>query len=151
MLVFCYGIGLEVATLSKMPKAISTCAPLAYMISPVLVLYTTNVGLFYFPILSHKNYIVMIVVMIIHLYSFDFAFIHRFVIRSLLFFRTSILTEYMSFHLEDCRICVWNAVDGSLVHSLTGHTESVRLIVCLSLPPSFLCVFCILCSANLLH
>lgn len=25
----------------------------------------------------------------------------------------------------DCRICVWNAVDGSLVHSLTGHTESV--------------------------
>ncbi|RDX89617.1 Bromodomain and WD repeat-containing protein 1, partial [Mucuna pruriens] len=34
------------------------------------------------------------------------------------------LTEYLSFHLEDCRICVWNAVDGSLVHSLTGHTES---------------------------
>ena len=119
--------------MSKMPKAISTCAPLAYMISPVLVLYTTNVGLFYFPILSHKNYIVMIVVMIIHLYSFDFAFIHRFVIRSLLFFRTSILTEYMSFHLEDCRICVWNAVDGSLVHSLTGHTESVRPIICLLL------------------
>lgn len=25
----------------------------------------------------------------------------------------------------DCRICVWNAVDGSLVHSLTGHTASV--------------------------
>ena len=25
----------------------------------------------------------------------------------------------------DCRICVWNASDGSLVHSLTGHTESV--------------------------
>ncbi|XP_022633725.1 uncharacterized protein LOC111241150 [Vigna radiata var. radiata] len=23
----------------------------------------------------------------------------------------------------DCRICVWNASDGSLVHSLTGHTE----------------------------
>lgn len=25
----------------------------------------------------------------------------------------------------DCRICVWNAVDGSLVHSLTGHNASV--------------------------
>ncbi|KAF9620986.1 hypothetical protein IFM89_015808 [Coptis chinensis] len=24
----------------------------------------------------------------------------------------------------DCRICVWNAADGSLVHSLTGHNES---------------------------
>ncbi|CAN4091708.1 unnamed protein product [Withania somnifera] len=27
--------------------------------------------------------------------------------------------------IMDCRICVWNAVDGSLVHSLTGHTESI--------------------------
>lgn len=26
--------------------------------------------------------------------------------------------------IMDCRICVWNAVDGSLVHSLTGHTDS---------------------------
>ncbi|XP_054812506.1 uncharacterized protein LOC129313422 isoform X2 [Prosopis cineraria] len=26
--------------------------------------------------------------------------------------------------IMDCRICVWNAVDGSLVHSLTGHTAS---------------------------
>ncbi|XP_038703173.1 bromodomain and WD repeat-containing protein 3 isoform X2 [Tripterygium wilfordii] len=26
--------------------------------------------------------------------------------------------------IMDCRICVWNAVDGSLVHSLTGHTQS---------------------------
>ncbi|KAF9618196.1 hypothetical protein IFM89_000665 [Coptis chinensis] len=26
--------------------------------------------------------------------------------------------------IMDRRICVWNAVDGSLVHSLTGHTES---------------------------
>ncbi|KAF5455370.1 hypothetical protein F2P56_024959 [Juglans regia] len=26
--------------------------------------------------------------------------------------------------IMDCRICVWNAVDGSLVHSLTGHSES---------------------------
>ncbi|KAJ7977653.1 Bromodomain and WD repeat-containing protein [Quillaja saponaria] len=26
--------------------------------------------------------------------------------------------------IMDCRICVWNAVDGSLVHSLTGHAES---------------------------
>jgi hypothetical protein len=25
----------------------------------------------------------------------------------------------------DCRICVWNAVDGSLVHSLTGHDKQV--------------------------
>ncbi|KAL5996374.1 hypothetical protein ACLOJK_026451 [Asimina triloba] len=29
--------------------------------------------------------------------------------------------------IMDCRICVWNAVDGSLVHSLTGHTESVSV------------------------
>ncbi|PON72397.1 Guanine nucleotide-binding protein, beta subunit [Trema orientale] len=27
--------------------------------------------------------------------------------------------------IMDCRICVWNAVDGSLVHSLTGHSASV--------------------------
>ncbi|KAJ8748285.1 hypothetical protein K2173_000857 [Erythroxylum novogranatense] len=26
--------------------------------------------------------------------------------------------------IMDCRICVWNAVDGSLVHSLKGHSES---------------------------
>lgn len=26
--------------------------------------------------------------------------------------------------IMDCRICVWNAVDGSLVHSLTGHSLS---------------------------
>ncbi|KAL5069069.1 hypothetical protein RYX36_019956 [Vicia faba] len=27
-----------------------------------------------------------------------------------------------------CRICVWNASDGSLVHSLTGHTESTYVL-----------------------
>ncbi|XP_022760678.1 bromodomain and WD repeat-containing protein 1-like isoform X2 [Durio zibethinus] len=27
--------------------------------------------------------------------------------------------------IMDCRICVWNAADGSLVHSLTGHTDSI--------------------------
>lgn len=32
------------------------------------------------------------------------------------------------FYFVDCRICVWNAVDGSLVHSLTGHTASVSFI-----------------------
>ena len=32
------------------------------------------------------------------------------------------------FHVADCRICVWNAAYGSLVHSLTGHTESVRYL-----------------------
>ncbi|KAI3752431.1 hypothetical protein L2E82_24463 [Cichorium intybus] len=26
---------------------------------------------------------------------------------------------------RDCRICVWNANDGHLVHSLTGHSESM--------------------------
>ncbi|KAJ0259076.1 WD40 domain-containing protein [Hirschfeldia incana] len=26
--------------------------------------------------------------------------------------------------IMDCRICVWNAADGSLVHCLTGHSES---------------------------
>ncbi|KAI3932191.1 hypothetical protein MKW92_034473 [Papaver armeniacum] len=28
----------------------------------------------------------------------------------------------------DCRICVWNARDGSLVHSLTGHSESTYVL-----------------------
>ena len=28
-------------------------------------------------------------------------------------------------YFADCRICVWNAADGSLVHSLTGHSASV--------------------------
>ena len=31
----------------------------------------------------------------------------------------------------DCRICVWNASDGSLVHSLTGHSESVSGVLTL--------------------
>ncbi|CAK9138914.1 unnamed protein product [Ilex paraguariensis] len=30
--------------------------------------------------------------------------------------------------IMDCRICVWNAVDGSLVHSLTGHNESTYVL-----------------------
>ncbi|KAH6558226.1 hypothetical protein KP509_1Z073200 [Ceratopteris richardii] len=30
--------------------------------------------------------------------------------------------------IMDCRICVWNAVDGSLVHSLTGHTKSTFVV-----------------------
>lgn len=25
--------------------------------------------------------------------------------------------------IMDCRICVWNARDGTLVHSLNGHTD----------------------------
>lgn len=29
-------------------------------------------------------------------------------------------------YYADNRICVWNANDGSLVHSLVGHTASVR-------------------------
>jgi len=29
--------------------------------------------------------------------------------------------------IMDCRICVWNASDGSLVHSLIGHKESVSI------------------------
>ncbi|WVY89517.1 hypothetical protein V8G54_035031 [Vigna mungo] len=35
---------------------------------------------------------------------------------------------FIWFHdiLAYCRICVWNASDGSLVHSLAGHTESER-------------------------
>ncbi|XP_050218722.1 uncharacterized protein LOC126669321 [Mercurialis annua] len=28
----------------------------------------------------------------------------------------------------DCRICVWNAADGELVHSLTGHTDSTYVL-----------------------
>eukprot|EP01018_Ginkgo_biloba_P012106 Gb_38814 [translate_table: standard] len=30
--------------------------------------------------------------------------------------------------IMDCRICVWNAVDGSLVHSLTGHHKSTYVL-----------------------
>ncbi|XP_058000900.1 uncharacterized protein LOC110633067 isoform X3 [Hevea brasiliensis] len=30
--------------------------------------------------------------------------------------------------IMDCRICVWNAADGSLVHSLTGHTDSTYVL-----------------------
>lgn len=30
--------------------------------------------------------------------------------------------------IMDCRICVWNAVDGSIVHSLTGHTDSTYVL-----------------------
>ncbi|KAJ6318166.1 hypothetical protein OIU76_013666 [Salix suchowensis] len=30
--------------------------------------------------------------------------------------------------IMDCRICVWNAADGSLVHSLTGHTQSTYVL-----------------------
>lgn len=30
--------------------------------------------------------------------------------------------------IMDCRICVWNAVDSSLVHSLTGHTDSTYVL-----------------------
>ncbi|XP_074316032.1 uncharacterized protein LOC141652459 [Silene latifolia] len=30
--------------------------------------------------------------------------------------------------IMDCRICVWNATDGSLVHCLTGHTESTYVL-----------------------
>lgn len=40
------------------------------------------------------------------------------------------LSLMQDFHFyADCRICVWNAVDGSLVHSLTGHTDSVSYAV----------------------
>ncbi|KAK9280865.1 hypothetical protein L1049_003756 [Liquidambar formosana] len=30
--------------------------------------------------------------------------------------------------IMDCRICVWNAADGSLVHSLTGHNASTYVL-----------------------
>ncbi|KAL2642281.1 hypothetical protein R1flu_009868 [Riccia fluitans] len=30
--------------------------------------------------------------------------------------------------IMDCRICVWNAVDGSLVHSLTGHDKQTYVL-----------------------
>ncbi|KAF3787525.1 PH-interacting protein, partial [Nymphaea thermarum] len=30
--------------------------------------------------------------------------------------------------IMDCRICVWNAADGSLVHSLTGHSQSTYVL-----------------------
>ncbi|CBI36946.3 unnamed protein product, partial [Vitis vinifera] len=30
--------------------------------------------------------------------------------------------------IMDCRICVWNAADGSLVHSLTGHSASTYVL-----------------------
>lgn len=37
----------------------------------------------------------------------------------------SVLILYRCLSNVDCRICVWNAGDGSLVHSLTGHSQSV--------------------------
>ncbi|CAL9207093.1 unnamed protein product, partial [Musa hybrid cultivar] len=30
--------------------------------------------------------------------------------------------------IMDCRICVWNACDGSLVHSLIGHKDSTFVL-----------------------
>ena len=41
--------------------------------------------------------------------------------------------------IADCRICVWNASDGSLVHSLIGHKESVS-------NKHISCVLCIMLS-----
>lgn len=38
-------------------------------------------------------------------------------------------------HRADHRICVWNAVDGSLVHSLTGHDKQVLILFKLSSVP----------------
>lgn len=75
--------------------------------------------------------------MIIRLYLFDFAFIYY-----LLAF-----VEDLSFHLEDCRICVWNAGDGSLVHSLTGHTASVSPVLYLFPNPQSLFSVLFLCRA----
>lgn len=37
----------------------------------------------------------------------------------------NILLKELFSNFVDHRICVWNAVDGSLVHSLTGHTDAV--------------------------
>lgn len=36
-----------------------------------------------------------------------------------------VIVVWLHHVFADCRICVWNASDGSLVHSLTGHTDSV--------------------------
>lgn len=40
----------------------------------------------------------------------------------------SLDNRYVLAAIMDCRICVWNAVDGSLVHSLTGHTNSTFVL-----------------------
>lgn len=40
----------------------------------------------------------------------------------------SLDNRYVLAAIMDCRICVWNAVDGSLVHSLTGHTKSTFVL-----------------------
>ncbi|KAH7296782.1 hypothetical protein KP509_26G038600 [Ceratopteris richardii] len=40
----------------------------------------------------------------------------------------SLDNRYVLAAIMDCRICVWNAVDGSLVHSLTGHTKSTYVL-----------------------
>lgn len=51
--------------------------------------------------------------------------------------------------LADCRICVWNASDGSLVHSLTGHTESVSVnFLGFGLSPFFDTIFTFFCKYN---
>jgi PH-interacting protein len=43
--------------------------------------------------------------------------------------------------IMDHRICVWNAVDGSLVHSLTGHDKQVLLSSTITLNPKLHCCF----------
>ncbi|KAL7144369.1 hypothetical protein ABFS83_07G007100 [Erythranthe nasuta] len=40
----------------------------------------------------------------------------------------SLDNRYVLAAIMDCRICVWNAVDGSLVHCLTGHTDSTYVL-----------------------
>lgn len=40
----------------------------------------------------------------------------------------SLDNRYVLAAIMDCRICVWNAVDGGLVHSLTGHTKSTFVL-----------------------
>jgi hypothetical protein len=49
------------------------------------------------------------------------------------------LTFYNFCWWADHRICVWNAVDGSLVHSLTGHDKQVLLSSTITLNPKLHC------------
>lgn len=71
----------------------------------------------------------------IHLRMVWFQFRNKFHSLILIIRYSWITTAVISIHLPyflysvDCRICVWNASDGSLVHSLIGHKESVSIIM----------------------
>lgn len=60
---------------------------------------------------------------------FDGKYVFRLILARI---ESSLQKVLMRTCCADCRICVWNAVDGSLVHSLTGHDKQVGIFVWIS-------------------